>query len=133
MAQYSRKSSLTRETLAEFQVHKNISKENWGIILTKMSFQVRLPRHWDFSVCSGPAGQRRTTYARPSQATDILIGRSHPLFGSNPWSLQTEGCGKRGLVLNLPFAFLAQPSASLRLEPSHKGDKNIFSNLRQYI
>ena len=82
-----------------------------------MSFQVRLPRHWDFSVCSGPAGQRRTTYARPSQATDILIGRSHPLFGSNPWSLQNEGCGKRGLVLNLPFAFLASP------DPSHKGGR----------
>ena len=72
-------------------------------------------------MCSGPAGQRRTTYARPSQATDILIGRSHPLFGSNPWSLQTEGCGKRGLVLNLPFAFLAH-TASLP-DPSHKGGR----------
>ena len=81
--------------------------------------QVRLPRHWDFSVCSGPTGQRRTTYARPSQPTDILIGRSHPIFGNNPWSLQNDGCGERGLVLNLPFAFLG---AGVQPDPnSHKG------------
>ena len=80
-------------------------------------FQVRVPRHWDFSVCSSPAGQRRTTYARPSQDTDILIGRSHPLFGSRPWSLQNEGCAKRGNILNLPFAFLTQSVPDL----VHKG------------
>ena len=80
-------------------------------------FQVRVPRHWDFSVCSGTAGQRRTSYARPSQDTDILIGRSHPLFGSQPWSLQTGGCGQQGLVLNLPFAFLTRPVPN----HTHKG------------
>ena len=80
-------------------------------------FEVRVPRHWDFSVCSGTAGQRRTSYARPSHDTDILIGRSHPVFGSQPWSIQTGGCGQQGLVLNLPFAFLTQPVPN----HTHKG------------
>ena len=117
MARNSRRTSLSRETLAEFQVAKS-SKENQTNFKKTFS-QVRLPRHWDFSVCSGPTGQRRTTYARPSQPTDILIGRSHPIFGNNPWSLQNDGCGERGLVLNLPFAFLG---AGVQPDPnSHKG------------
>jgi len=69
-------------------------------------FQVKVPRHWDFSVCSGPSGQRRTTYARPSQSTDIIIGRNHPVFGTQPWTLQNRGCGQKGLIINLPYSFL---------------------------
>lgn len=79
-----------------------INKEQTGLSL----FQVKVPRHWDFSVCSGPSGQRRTTYARPSQSTDIIIGRNHPVFGSRPWTLQNRGCGQRGLIINLPYWFL---------------------------
>ena len=70
------------------------------------TFQVKVPRHWDFSVCSGPSGQRRTTYARPSQSTDIIIGRNHPVFGTQPWTLQNRGCGQQGLIINLPYSFL---------------------------
>ena len=32
-----------------------------------------------------------------------------------------QGCGKRGLVLNLPFAFLAESGAVP--DPSHKGGR----------
>lgn len=79
-----------------------INKEQAGL----STFQVKVPRHWDFSVCSGPSGQRRTTYARPSQSTDIIIGRNHPVFGTRPWTLQNRGCGQQGLIINLPYSFL---------------------------
>ena len=79
-----------------------INKEQAGL----STFQVKVPRHWDFSVCSGPSGQRRTTYARPSQSTDIIIGRNHPVFGTRPWTLQNRGCGQQGLIINLPYSFM---------------------------
>merc|ERR1712106_972182 len=91
------------ELLAETSKYAaKFNKEQTGL----STFQVKVPRHWDFSVCSGPSGQRRTTYARPSQSTDIIIGRNHPVFGTRPWTLQNRGCGQQGLIINLPYSFL---------------------------
>merc|ERR1711874_367164 len=95
------------ELLAETSKYAaKINKEQTGL----STFQVKVPRHWDFSVCSGPSGQRRTTYARPSQSTDIIIGRNHPVFGTRPWTLQNRGCGQQGLIINLPYSFLQKNS-----------------------
>ena len=41
---------------------------------------------------------------------DIVLGPSHPQFGSHPWTLAHRGCGHRGLLINLPVAFVKSPS-----------------------
>jgi len=71
--------------------------------------EIQVPRQWDFSLCSTSklAGkQRKTTYARPGKAADIIIGGNHPVFGNHPWSLQARGCGQQGHMLNLPADFM---------------------------
>ena len=88
-------------------------------------FTVSVPPGWDFSQCSG-RGDRLGTYSRPLSQPDILIGDSHPVFGSHPWTLQNQGCGKKGLLINLPQSFLQ--STSLDSDVRGKDQKDI-----QYI
>ena len=81
-----------------------------------------IPPGWDFSQCSG-RGARLGTYSRPLSQPDILIGSSHPVFGSHPWTLQNQGCGKKGLLINLPQSFLQ--STSLDSDVRGKFQKDI--------
>ena len=51
------------------------------------------------------------------------------MFGSQPWSLQAGGCGERGLLLNLPFAFLTQSGTSLEHKGGWKAQNQICEGL----
>ena len=72
-------------------------------------FTVEIPPGWDFSLCSGQ-GERQGTYSSPLSRPDILLGSSHPVFGSHPWTLQNQGCGRKGLLINLPESFVQSTS-----------------------
>ena len=71
-------------------------------------YQVVVPQAWDWSLCQGQ--RRQSSYVRPAREADILIGESHPQFGSHPWTLSSRGCGERGLLINLPISFLVSTS-----------------------
>ena len=71
-------------------------------------FQVVVPRSWDWGQCQ--ALGRQSSYVRPVMEADILVGESHPQFGSHPWTLNSRGCGERGLLINLPISFLVSTS-----------------------
>ena len=71
-------------------------------------YQVLVPQTWDWSLCQGQ--RRQSSYVRPVREADILVGDSHPRFGSHPWTLHNRGCGERGLLINLPISFLVSTS-----------------------
>ena len=92
--------------------------------------EVRVPRHWDWRLCDA-GGRRRSAGGHHGPARgpgDIVLGPSHPQFGSHPWTLAHRGCGHRGLLINLPVAFVVSPSldtnvrgkAGLLCVPQHK-------------
>ena len=67
-----------------------------------------VPQTWDWTRCQGQ--RRQSSYVRPVSEADILVGESHPQFGSHPWTLNSRGCGERGLLINLPISFLVSTS-----------------------
>ena len=71
-------------------------------------YQVVVPQTWDWTRCQGQ--RRQSSYVRPVSKADILVGESHPQFGSHPWTLNSRGCGEQGLLINLPISFLVSTS-----------------------
>ena len=59
---------------------------------------------------------------------DIVLGPSHPQFGSHPWTLAHRGCGHRGLLINLPVAFVKSPSldTNVRGKTMVEGDQELL-------
>ncbi|KAK4302866.1 hypothetical protein Pmani_025091 [Petrolisthes manimaculis] len=43
-----------------------------------------------------------------------LVGKDHPMFGGQPWTLQPQGCGVSGSLLYLPYSFLINISPTAR-------------------
>ena len=88
---------------SDYSRQLNPSQDNSGT-----EYKLLIPRHWDFSRCQDgrDASRRVGTYERPVETADILVGDNHPQFGGHPWTLQHQGCGHQGLVINVPISFL---------------------------
>ncbi|KAK3877916.1 hypothetical protein Pcinc_017426 [Petrolisthes cinctipes] len=44
----------------------------------------------------------------------LKVGKDHPMFGDQPWTLQPQGCGVPGRFLYLPYSFLIKISPTAR-------------------
>ncbi|XP_071542065.1 calcium-activated chloride channel regulator 1-like isoform X2 [Panulirus ornatus] len=45
----------------------------------------------------------------------LILANDHPVFGDQPWTLQSQGCGRAGDLLYMPYTFLRNSSSSFAL------------------
>jgi hypothetical protein len=66
-----------------------------------------LPASWDSRACG------RLLPAAPTSASSIRdahfrVGGEHPVFGHNPWTQQSKGCGKQGDMISVGYQYVLQ-------------------------
>lgn len=74
-----------------------------------------LPAHWDRSYCDNSRHfqvNAFTSSASTETADFHIVGDEHPIFGSAPFTQQSQGCGKPGDFISVGYQFLTQYNES---------------------
>lgn len=70
--------------------------------------EIIVPPNWDTASCgrSLPVG----AYTSRGTVNDaaIRIGTEHPIFGSQPWTQQSKGCGLSGDYISMGYHYILQ-------------------------
>ncbi|XP_021963346.1 calcium-activated chloride channel regulator 2 [Folsomia candida] len=66
-----------------------------------------LPAAWDYRAC-GKMLPNSYTSASSIRDSQFRIGGEHPVFGHNPWTQQSKGCGQQGDMISAGFQYVLQ-------------------------
>ena len=68
------------------------------------SVSIVVPSSWQNGKCQTII--RPPKGGTPYRSQDIVVTNTHPVYGDNPHTLQTSGCGHPGDKINLPYSFV---------------------------
>ena len=81
-----------------------LTAETEGKLIKKL-ITIDIPKTWDFTKCGR---HRKTSHTNTLAAADIEItGKEESFSDINPWTVQHQGCGKKGFVVKISEGFFA--------------------------